>query len=204
MPEMSNGTSPSFLADLAHAVKSVGKTLLSMALLVVVIVLGVFLVGALVIITAFLWVGHKVRLIKEPPSVKFQRFQAKTMGKFIQWRLKKSGLGGKGMAEGGFQWPGGFGQGAPGSGPMGNPFQTGRPENSPDAQSIADAYQAATGQKQAQAAKSSDSPSSADVGEWTLDPEMEAEEVEAEPVQDELENFRGSLDEYLRMKGRRG
>ncbi len=167
MPEMSNGTSPSFVDDLAHALKSVGKTLLSMALLVVVIVLGVFLVGALVIITGFLWLGHKVRLIKEPPSVKFQRFQAKTMGKFIQWRLKKSGLGGEGMAADGFQWPGSFGQDASGNGPTENPFQTGRPENA-------------------------------------LDPEMEAPEVEAEPVHDELENFRGSLDEYLRMKGRRG
>lgn len=181
MPEMTTGTSPSLLDDFVGAIKSVGKTILSVVLLALVLFLGVFLVAGVVITLSFLWVGHKLRLIKEPPRVKFQRFQAKAMGKFIQWRLAKSGLGK------------GFGGGNPFGGAAGNPFGE-RPADAPDPQSIAEAYRQATEQVKAKhAAKSAPSD----------DPEAEGDqikEVEAEPLNTELENFHGSLDEYMRMK----
>lgn len=214
MTEMTDGNSPSVLDDLVGAFKSVFKTILSVFLLALAIVVGVFLIAALAVIGSILWLGHKVRLIKEPPRVKFQRFQAALMGKFIQWRLKKSGLGGmpgfgqggpfgQGGAAGPFGQGGPFGQAGPGGGngnaaanPFAGLFNGARPDDAPDQESIAEAYRQATesakGRGSAQTVQSA--------------PKMddgEIHEVDAEPVQTDMENFHGSLDEYMRLKGKR-
>ncbi len=184
MPEMTTGTSPSLLDDLVGAVRSVGKTILSVFLLALAIFLGVFLVAGLAVVGGFLWLGHKLRLIKEPPRVKFQRFQGKAMAKFIQWRLAKSGLGK------------GFGAGNPFGGAPGSPFGE-RPDSAPDQQSIAEAYRQATEQVKAKRAQADQT--AAEPVQPSADADV-IQEAEAEPLQTDLENFHGSLDEYMRMK----
>jgi hypothetical protein len=207
MPEMTTGTSPSLLDDLVGALRSVGKTILSICLLALVIVLGAFLVAVLVFVGGVLWLGHKLRLIKEPPRVKFQRFQGKAMAKFIQWRLAKGGFG-KGFGAGN---PFGGAAGTPFGGGAGNPFGGAgnpfgeapgspfgeRPADAPDQQSIADAYRQATKQVKAKRAQA-DEPT-AEAVQPSADADV-IQEVEAEPLQTDLENFHGSLDEYMRLK----
>lgn len=208
MPQMSAGTSPSLLNDFVAAVRSVVKTIASVFLLALAILLGVFLIGFVAVIAAFLWVGHKLRLIKEPPRVKFQRFQGKVMAKFIQWRLAKSGLG-KGFGAGN---PFGGGAGNPFGGAAGNPFGGGagnpfggngenpfggRPADAPDQQSIAEAYREATERVKAKRKQQQSEPAQA--ASNATEAEV-IQDVEAEPLNTELEEFHGSLDEYMRMK----
>ncbi len=135
--------SASFFGDLAHAVRSVVRTLLGAVVLIGVILLGAVLIAIGLVVAAFLWTGHKLRLIKDPPRAVFARWQMRFLQKMMAAKMAKM---------------------------------------------------ARNMQEQADRAQqdSASHPRAVD------DDEIEAEEVDA----DDLENFRGSLDEFL--KSRRG
>ena len=192
MAEMRNGASPSFLDDLIYACKSVGKTLLSIVLLALALIVGLVLVGIVLIITAVLWLGHRVRVIKQPPSVKFGRFQGKALTKFIQSRMAKSGFVG---------FPGSGASGPRGASGRGFPGQqqptaeNATPADVEQNRSLEQEYRKATAQVElGKNVTSGDSPDSST---------SEPVEVDAEAVQDNLEGFHGSLDEFMRLKDRR-
>jgi len=82
----------SVLNDIVGAFVSVGRTILAVFIAVIGLFLGAILLAAVAVSWLFFWLAFKLRLSKEPPRVKFQRVQAKLAAKFIQYKLRKSGV----------------------------------------------------------------------------------------------------------------
>lgn len=170
------GSSNSLLDDIVGAFRSVGRTLLAVVAAVLVLVVGLFLVGVVAVLTLFFWLGYKLRLTKIPPRARFQRIQARLMSKVLERKLRKSGLFPPGGAAGGpdladlFQ--GQFGGAAPGAG-------------------------------SATRARASHMHAEVHTPEGDVEVDEEVVEVDAEATEvdpEELEQFHGSIEEYLRRK----
>jgi hypothetical protein len=161
---MTSGSNTSILDDFAYALRSVVRTILGVCLLAILLIVGLFLIGFAILVGGFLWLGHKIGLIKDPPSVKFRRFQGRMASRLIQAKLGKMGFG---NPAGG----GPFGQAGP-FGNAGGPGQAG-PFAGAEAEAPAEPK-----------------------GKTTV------QEVDAEDVvnAEELEEFHGSLEEFMRHK----
>jgi hypothetical protein len=148
---MTSGPNTSILDDFAYALRRVVRTILGVCLIAIILIVGLGLVGFAVLVAGFLWLGHKIGLIQDPPSVKFRQFQGRMAGRLIQAKLGKMG----------------FGE------PAGGNFSGAEPR-----------------------------PPSEPLGQATVQ-EVEVEaEIEAEEVVNakELEDFHGSLEEFIRSK----
>jgi hypothetical protein len=110
-----SGQSTSVLDDIVGAFVSVGRTLLAIVLAIVAVFAGliVLVVGG----AAWLcfWLGYKLRLTKIPPKARYQRLQMWLVGKYVQRKLRKSGMmppGGGNPFAGGGPFPGASAGGA--------------------------------------------------------------------------------------------
>jgi len=178
---MTAGPNTSLLDDFTYALRSVVRTILGVCLLAILLIVGLALLGFALLVGGFFWLGHKIGLIKDPPAVKFRRFQGRMMSRFLQAKLGKMGFGGA-AGQNPFGQAGPFGGAGSGPGPGPVPGSAGQ----------AGPY-ARPGQAIPPREAQPDAQGSATV-----------EEVEAEEVIDaeELEEFHGSLDEFLRNKRR--
>lgn len=122
------GQSTSVLDDIIGAFVSVGRTLVAIVLGVLALFAGLILLAVGGAAWLFFWVGYKLRITKIPPKARFQRLQMWLVGKYVQRKLRKSGMmppgGGNPFAGGGNPFAGGAGgPGGPGQPDMSQFFQ---------------------------------------------------------------------------------
>jgi hypothetical protein len=113
-----SGQSTSVLDDIVGAFISVGRSLLAVVLAVLAVFVGLIVLAVGGAAWLCFWLGYKLRLSKIPPKARFQRLQMWLVGKYVQRKLRKSGMMPPG---GGNPFAGGNPFGGAGGGAAGQP-----------------------------------------------------------------------------------
>lgn len=114
-----SGQSTSVLDDIVGAFVSVGRSLLAVVLAIFAVFAGLIVLAVGGAVWLCFWLGYKLRLTKIPPKARFQRLQMWLVGKYVQRKLRKSGMmppGGGNPFAGGDPFAGAGGAGGGGAG----------------------------------------------------------------------------------------